>query len=226
MPDHGHDLVPGGAVRGGPTSRVPRGLGVVPTPDDGTRLSARRVWEESTRPTGPAVPEESTYTVAQRESAQHLVDVHDHLRAELAQIRDLVRQVAAGAVDVGAARSAIGVMTMRQNNWTLGAYCASYCRVVTMHHTLEDRSMLPHLRAADPRLAPVVDRLQQEHRVIHEVLNRVDAALVALVRPDDNGGQGMQQLQHAVDLLTDTLLSHLSYEERELVEPLARVGMW
>ena len=30
----------------------------------------------------------------------------------------------------------------------------------------------------------------------------------------------------AVNLLTDTLLSHLSYEERELVEPLARLGMW
>jgi hypothetical protein len=226
MPDHGHDLPPGEAAGDGPTSGVPRGLGVVPTPDDGTRLSLRRVWDESTRPTGPPVPEGSTYTVAQRESGQHLVDVHDHLRAELAQIRELGRQVAAGAVDVGAARSAIGAMTMRQNNWTLGAYCASYCRVVTMHHTLEDRGMLPHLRAADPRLAPVVDRLEQEHRVIHDILDRVDAALVELVRRDDNGAPAMKQLQDAVDLLTDTLLSHLSYEERELVEPLARLGMW
>jgi hypothetical protein len=29
----------------------------------------------------------------------------------------------------------------------------------------------------------------------------------------------------AVDLLTDPLLSHLSYEERELVGPIARYGM-
>jgi hypothetical protein len=34
----------------------------------------------------------------------------------------------------------------------------------------------------------------------------------------------MRLLRDAVDLLTDTLLSHLSYEERELVEPLARLG--
>jgi hypothetical protein len=29
-----------------------------------------------------------------------------------------------------------------------------------------------------------------------------------------------------MDLFTDALLSHLSYEERELVEPLARVGFY
>jgi len=28
------------------------------------------------------------------------------------------------------------------------------------------------------------------------------------------------------DLLSDALLSHLSYEERELVEPLARLGFY
>jgi hypothetical protein len=216
------DLVPDGARRRDRAGGLVKRLGVVPTPDDGTRLSARRVWDESTRPTAPPPPEDATYTAAQRESGQHLVDVHDHLRSELAQISDLVRQVAAGALDVGAARSAIGAMTMRQNNWTLGAYCASYCRVVTMHHTLEDRSMLPHLRSADPGLAPVVDRLEQEHRVIHDVLEQVDAALVELVRRPGSVGR----LQDAVDLLTDTLMSHLSYEERELVEPLARLGMW
>jgi hypothetical protein len=35
---------------------------------------------------------------------------------------------------------------------------------------------------------------------------------------------GMPDLRSAVDLLTDTLLSHLSYEEGELVEPLGRLG--
>jgi hypothetical protein len=33
-----------------------------------------------------------------------------------------------------------------------------------------------------------------------------------------------ERIQRAIDLLSDTLLSHLSYEERELVEPLARLG--
>jgi hemerythrin-like domain-containing protein len=113
-------------------------------------------------------------------------------------------------------------MTMRQNGWTLGAYCAQYCRVVTTHHTLEDQSIFPHLKRSDRELVPVIDRLEEEHHVIALVLDQVDRALVAMVSEDD----GMRRLQDAADLLTDTLLSHLSYEERELVEPLARLGFY
>jgi hypothetical protein len=58
--------------------------------------------------------------------------------------------------------------------------------------------------------------------VIADVLDQVDRALVALVTEPD----GMAKLRQVVDLLTDTLLSHLSYEERELVEPLARFGYY
>lgn len=110
---------------------------------------------------------------------------------------------------------------MKQNNWTLGAYCMRYCATVTSHHSLEDASVFPHLRTAEKSLGPVLQRLQDEHLVIHDVIEAVDRALVDFVaRPQD-----FSQLDEAVDTLTDTLLSHLSYEEEELVEPLARVGL-
>jgi hemerythrin-like domain-containing protein len=119
-------------------------------------------------------------------------------------------------------------MSMRQNNWTLGAYCESYCRVVTGHHTLEDASVFPHLRRAEPGLGPVLDRLHEEHDVIHDVLEQFDRALVRLVAEDGTGHAGADVLggvQRALDLLTDTLLSHLAYEERELIGPLSRHGL-
>jgi hemerythrin-like domain-containing protein len=138
----------------------------------------------------------------------------------------VVDQVRRGLMQVGQARSVINTMTMRQNNWTLGAYCESYCRIVTGHHTLEDRSMFLHLRQADPAAAPVVDRLAEEHEVIAEVLEQVDRALVDLVAADARRASGaLEDLSRAIDLLTDTLLSHLSYEERELLHPLALHGM-
>jgi alkanesulfonate monooxygenase SsuD/methylene tetrahydromethanopterin reductase-like flavin-dependent oxidoreductase (luciferase family) len=201
-------------------------LTVRATPDDGIRLSATLPWREDDRPV-TTKPDDTAYTPAQRAVPQHLVDVHDHLRGELTQLRDVVGQVRRGAMSTGAARSVINTMALRQNNWTLGAYCETYCRLVTGHHTLEDRSIFVHLRGAQPDLGPVIDRLEQEHHVIADVLEQVDDALVGLVGTDAYGRsaqEALEEIQRALDLLTDTLLSHLAYEERELLHPLARHG--
>ncbi|RKS75665.1 alkanesulfonate monooxygenase SsuD/methylene tetrahydromethanopterin reductase-like flavin-dependent oxidoreductase (luciferase family) [Motilibacter peucedani] len=195
---------------------------VVPTPDPGLRLSGEQLWDEEARPHAPAPDADRLYTPHEQASGRHLVDVHDHLRSELEQLREIVAEVIAGGIEPHSARSQIQTMTVRQNNWTAGVYCAQYCRVVTTHHSLEDASVFPHLRRADEALGPVLDRLEAEHLVIHDVLEGVDRALVAFVSDPD----GPARLQHALDVLTDALLSHLSYEERELVEPLARLGFY
>jgi alkanesulfonate monooxygenase SsuD/methylene tetrahydromethanopterin reductase-like flavin-dependent oxidoreductase (luciferase family) len=220
------DLVPGeptGSVHGGAANAeaLRRKLGVEPTPDSGVRLSTERLWDESQRPHGPRPAADAEYGRAGQTLAQELVAVHDHLRGELSQLRDMIAQVAAGSLDPGTARSEIAKLTMRQNQWTIGAYCESYCRLVGQHHTIEDQALFPGLRSLDRRLTPVVDRLHAEHLMIAGVLERVDTALVALVTLPV---AGMPELRAAVDLLTDTLLSHLSYEEGELVEPLGRLG--
>ncbi|WP_151526817.1 LLM class flavin-dependent oxidoreductase [Serinicoccus kebangsaanensis] len=218
---------PGGPVVTGGGAGAPRGAGgghtVTATPDDGTRLSPSMPWDEPARPS-VAAGEPGGHP----EQAQHLVDIHDGLRSELAQVRDVLEQVRRGHVTVGSARSVVNTMTMRQNNWTLGAYCESYCRIVTGHHTLEDRSVFPHLRRSEPGLGPVLDRLEEEHVVIHDVLEQFDRALVRLVSEDGTGRAGqevLEEVQRSVDLLTDTLLSHLAYEERELIGPLSRNGL-
>ena len=178
-------------------------------------------WEEAARPAGPAPDPAVEYGDAGRALARDLVTVHDHLRSELGQLRDMIAQVAAGSLDPGAARSGISKLTMRQNQWTVGAYCESYCRLVGLHHTIEDTSLFPGLGRLDSRLSPVTARLHEEHEVIAGLLARVDSALVSLVT---DPVPGMPLVRAAVDLLTDALLSHLSYEEHQLLEPLARFG--
>lgn len=192
---------------------------VRPTPDVGLRLTDHQLWDEAARPVGPPADPGRRYAPGDLAGSQQLIDIHNHLRGELEQVRDLVAQVLDGSTDPGRARSAINEMTMRQNNWTVGAYCAAYCRVVTTHHSLEDQALFPRIRRTDPRLAPVVERLSYEHEVIHDVLEGLDVALVAFVGPD----RSETALGSALDTLSDTLLSHLSYEERELVEPIARL---
>ncbi|HEX4093025.1 MAG TPA: LLM class flavin-dependent oxidoreductase [Trebonia sp.] len=205
----------------GTARRLQERLGVVPTPDDGVRLSAETVWDESARPLAPAPDPAARYGESDRSYARELVGVHDHLRSELAELRAMIAQVAAGSLDVATARSEINKLTMRQNQWTVGAYCESYCRLVGLHHTIESTQLFPGLSRLDGRLTPVTERLHAEHEIIAGLLSRVDAALVALVT---DPVAGMPAVEASVDLLTDALLSHLSYEEHQLLEPLARFG--
>jgi hypothetical protein len=153
-----------------------------------------------------------------------LVQIHDHLRAELDQMREAVAAVCTGARDASAARHLISRMTMRQNYWSVGAFCAAYCRILSVHHSIEDEHMFVQLRQADASLDPVLERLSEEHEVIADLLDRLDSALVALVSPMPSRDDAVEA-QAAVDELSDVLLSHLSYEEEELVAPLSRLGI-
>jgi alkanesulfonate monooxygenase SsuD/methylene tetrahydromethanopterin reductase-like flavin-dependent oxidoreductase (luciferase family) len=197
-------------------------LGVQPTPDTGTRLSAGAAWDEATRPHRPESGPEVAYTDRGRLVGRHLIEVHDMLRAELGELRGVLAQVREGALSAGEARSALNEMTLRQNDWTLGAFCARYCGVVAQHHGLEDEAVFPHLARSDEGLKPVIERLADEHLVIHDAIQAVDRALVDHI----NHPEDYEPIQAAIDFLTDSLLSHLSYEEYELVEPLARLGFY
>ena len=199
MPDADERLDPAPSVR---TTRHERGL------DESTRPHVARVAGAKSAPGGEA-------------SAQMLVGVHNHLRSELEQLRGVVADVVAGHTSPALARSLINRMSMRQNYWSLGAFCAAYCRVLTIHHAIEDSRMFVDLRARDESLGPVIERLSEEHEVIAGVLTSLDQALVAMV--DDP--ERLDLVRSEVERLGDALLSHLDYEEAELLDPIRRLGI-
>ena len=153
--------------------------------------------------------------------AQTLLAVHEHLRQELDQLREVMAQVAAGRTSAAAARSHLHQMTMRQNYWTFGAFCAAYCRVVTVHHAIEDAHLFRDLRRADPSLDPVLTRLSGEHEAIATLITEVDAALVAMIEDDTR----LEDASAAVDRLADALLPHLQVEEDHLLAPITNLGI-
>lgn len=203
-----------------------RGTSALPAHDQidlapAERTTGREVdLDASTRPRAPKHPS-ALETGPGRSGAKALVHVHDNLRSELEQIRGVIEQVAAGHTHPAAARSLTNRMSMRQNYWSLGAFCASYCRLVTMHHTIEDERMFVDLRAGDAELGPVLDRLSEEHELIAGVLTRLDRALVAMVTDPDQ----LSVVRAEFDRLAEVLLSHLNYEEEELLEPIARLAI-
>lgn len=172
------------------------------------------------RPRPPAI--EPPVAGASSDNFRNLVAIHDHLRAELEQIGQAVQQVADGELTPIEARTLISRMTVRQNHWTLGSFCASYCRIVTIHHAVEDAHMFPGVRAAAPAVGAVVDRLEAEHQVIAGVLDRFDRALVDLVREEGNGPDraGIAEIDALAGHLGAILRSHLAYEEDSLAVAL------
>jgi hemerythrin-like domain-containing protein len=145
--------------------------------------------------------------------------VHDHLRSELATILVAVDQVAAGAADPGATRSMINALTMRENFWALGSFCAGYCQMLSMHHGIEDAAMFPGLLARNAALAPVVERLTADHELVAGVLVELDSALVALL----DGGRDVATIRQLAQRLSDLLLPHLAYEEEQLLPVIGRL---
>jgi hemerythrin HHE cation binding domain-containing protein len=199
-----------------------RRTGLVATGAPATRLSARSVLDSGTRPSAPEPDQDVSFSRRGLAVGQHLIDVHNHYRAELEQVRDLLARVAKGITGAGDARGELNRLTIRANDWTLGGACQMQCLSLTEHHGTEDAAIFPHLRQSQHSLREVLDRLDAEHHAIGDVLEEIDAALVHLVRhPAD-----LAPVTEAIDLLTDTLLSHFAYEERELVGPLARHGFF
>ena len=154
-----------------------------------------------------------------------LRQVHEHLRAELATIVEALGELALGAGGVdhqsaaGDVRAMIQRLTSRQERYSLGAFCAAYCRVLATHHAIEDQRLFPDIGAAEPALVPVLERLSAEHEVISELLLRLDEAVVALVADQTM----VAATSAAADRLAEVLRSHLGYEEEQLLGPLGRL---
>jgi hemerythrin-like domain-containing protein len=164
--------------------------------------------------------EEQDFAVG-RAGQEMLLAIHQHLRQELSRLQDVIMEVREGRSAAAEARSYLNTMTMRQNYWTLGAFCAAYCRVVSVHHAIEDQQLFRDLEDADMSLGPVLARLKHEHEGIAEVLREVDAALVTMVADE----QHLDETQTAVDHLSQALLAHLKYEEEQLLEPIGRLAI-
>jgi hemerythrin-like domain-containing protein len=175
-------------------------------------------FDESTRPRAPK-PADAAVSADGRRRQQTLVAIHEHLRHELRLVTRAVEAAAAGDLDPGAARAAIAASTLRRNYEFAGSFCAQYCRLLTMHHTIETRHLFPAIGAGDPTLRPVVERLDHEHDAIHELLVGLDALLVTMTTDATGASEvatGIRRLEAALD-------SHLRYEESELLGPIGRL---
>jgi Hemerythrin HHE cation binding domain len=144
---------------------------------------------------------------------EELLWVHGMLRQELELVRSLAARVADG---LPADELRVEVAALKANGplWALKVNCLHYCRFVHGHHRLEDVALFPALRAADPDIAPVVDRLEADHRVVAAQLEEIEEAVAA---------EEQERVIAALDALADHLLEHLAFEEEKIGPTLRRM---
>ena len=138
--------------------------------------------------------------------SEQLIHVHQTLRERLISLR---QEVAEGTGRLPA--DAVGE--------DLLSHCLSFCTVIHTHHTGEDSQLLPALRAAMPDLAPVIDKLIEDHALVTGILRQIRDLLAP-----DRTLAGPGALARELDGLTAILSSHFSYEERHVARALDTLG--
>jgi iron-sulfur cluster repair protein YtfE (RIC family) len=149
------------------------------------------------------------------EPGRHLFEelqwVHEKIRHDLAVCEDLAQRVAEG-LSPEQVRAEIRELQTNSPLWKLRVNCLYYCRFVHSHHHAEDVLLFPALRASDPAMVPVADKLEADHRVVSDLLDEVEAAADALVVED--AVDIRSRIIKALGDLRVELIAHLAYEEQ------------
>lgn len=91
-------------------------------------------------------------------------------------------------------------------------YCWALCSALDGHHEAEDGALFPRLRERHPELAPVLDNLTRDHRMIAHLLGEPRRAMAAGDPPED--------LRRHLDGIEAVMTTHFRYEEKRLVAVL------
>jgi hemerythrin-like domain-containing protein len=176
--------------------------------------------DDATRPPPPVI---EGVTADQRDAGNHLRDIHDYLRSNLEVIGTLIERASAGEVDPQVVRDTVENTALVANYRRFGNVCGQYCQLIHKHHTIEDRALFPALTSRSPALKAVVERLEAEHVHVHQLVEMLVEAIIALNEQPDRA-----HFDSTVDIfraLEKLLLSHFRYEEDAIIDALGYYGI-
>jgi Hemerythrin HHE cation binding domain len=182
--------------------------------------TAMTLLDDATRPKAPKI---EGITPAQRRSGKRLALIHNYHLQQMNEVRWVMEQVEAGEQSAAKLLEAISSMQMAANYRLFGNLCGRECQMLTLHHTIEDEHMFPLLRESSAALKNVVDRLSEEHLVIHRLLQALESAAMNAVQ--EPGRETFSELRAAFLALDRFVRSHFGYEQEELEEALGYYGV-
>jgi len=135
----------------------------------------------------------------------------------------LIERASAGGVTQAEISAEADGLAMVNNYRRFGNLCGQHCQIVHTHHSIEDYAIFPALARQGAAFKAVADRLQAEHVVVHELLERLVDALNALAaEPTLSRFDDAKTVYQALERV---LLSHLGYEEEAMGDALGYFGI-
>ncbi len=185
-----------------------------------TDLSVQSVDEldldEASRPKAPKVP---AATDMHRHQGRQLAAIHRHYLMEMAQIAAVLARIEAGDAPPKDLKRIVLSLDMSENFRAFGSLCGRECQVLKFHHDIEGADMFPRIQSAGGGMfREVVAKLLEEHKVVHELIVRLDRAADALI--EDPSEANFVQTAATYRKLEEVVRSHFRYEETELVEAI------
>lgn len=159
---------------------------------------------------------------------QEFKQVHAVIRRDIGKTRALAAVVVEGAAPA-AIRREVGELKSNNLLFQLRVNCLQACGFVHLHHRSEDALLFPSVRASAPELAGIVDRLENDHRLVSDLLDEVEAATevaTASSATTDDLLAGRRRLTDALEVLAGHLFEHLDFEEKALAPVINGWERW
>ena len=169
----------------------------------------------------PSMPALQNVTEAEHRAGLHLAAIHRmHLR-DMQRLTHMLEQVEQGTVSPEVFAQEVSNVELTHNMRMFGTMCGRECQVLTLHHDAEEHMIFPQLEQQNIQaLSRVVERLKQEHLIVHELITRLETAAQALVQNPD--AHNLAKTKATFAQLHTVVISHFRYEETELREALGR----
>lgn len=177
--------------------------------------------DDATRPPAPVI---EGVTPQQRETGSHLRDVHDYMRSNLGTVVTLIERASSGSLDPASVRAEIDDLAIVANYKRFGNVCGQFCHLIHKHHTLEDRAVFPALADRSPALKAVIERLEAEHVVVHQLIELVVEKIIALNETPTR--ENFEDAIEAFRAFEKLLLSHFRYEEESIIDAIGYYGVF
>lgn len=171
--------------------------------------------DEDARPSAPPIPQA---TDADRRKGRQLAMIHANYLQDMARIAAVIDRIEAGDTPPAHLAQIVLSTNMAENYRAFGSLCGQECQILNMHHNIEEHHMFPDLETRETGFAAVVAKLRAEHKVVHELLERLAAAAHDMMdAPDPEGFQALRDIYRRLHLVVQ---SHFKYEETALEEAI------